>query len=364
MLFRSGGLILFHEKTNIDKSIFSTEVIDFYSWPEWKMGYFQSHVRVQVTLQNGVIRNLVPRQGLEISENRAPYLITKNGISVFHATPVLLAGQVATAIDQYTHERQALGPEESPVSAREYGPLDVTVYAALGKSRNLKGLLLPGLSLEGDLTPLVRGEQREIKINLPVGWSGDHSMTLTYEDLETRHSFHLVDPASTRLQIFVDVPKLHWSIEFQGEVPEILNSNSNYRISRVKQLKRIVVHGLGNYIPRVLFRQNKAQTVISGKPRNQDSLYDLQVVQDANIEVEATVIININGKEVVLATFLSRPATPAKRKLTTLTDLSQLASAAVQLGVISESDWQSFEADRHANSAMIRKSLRDRRREW
>ena len=125
-----------------------------------------------------------------------------------------------------------------------------------------------------------------------------------------------------------------------------------------------VLHGLGENNPRLIFRQGNAQTVITGSPRNQDCLYELLVVQDASVKNDAKLLINISGREIFLATFRVKPATPPKRKMVSVTDLSQLATTAVQQGVISDEDWGNFETERRASSAQLRKSLREKREQW
>lgn len=359
-----GGIILFSNAVSVDNSIFTTEAVEFYSWAGWKMAYFQADARLQVVLKSGVIRNLVPRQSLEIKENYAPYLFTRKGYPILHQSPLLLRGQVATAINHITHERTSLGPDETPISSIDQGPLDVTIYAGLGKSRNIKGLLVPGISITGDFSPLIKGEMRELGVAIPIGWTGNETVQVTYEDLESRTFFAISDPNSKSMQIYIDLPKLHWSIEFVGESPEILNVDTVYPTVRVKNLFRLVLHGLGENNPRLIFRQGNAQTVITGSPRNQDCLYELLVVQDASVKNDAKLLINISGREISLATFRVKPATPPKRKMVSVTDLSQLATTAVQQGVISDEDWDNFETERRASSAQLRKSLREKREQW
>lgn len=356
-----GGLILFSNKINIDSSILITEPIDFFSWPTWKMAYFQAGQKVQVTLENGVIRNLVPRQSLEIAENYSPHLFTLNGFPIFDKSPTLLKGQVATAINHVTNERVSLGPEESLISNIASGPLDITVYAGLGKSRNLKGLLLPGISLVGDFSPLLKNEVRELGINLPENWTGSKIVQVTYEDLESRTPFEVINPALTVMQIYVDLPKLHWSIEFSGEIPEVLNIDTVFQTNRIKNLHRLVLHGLGEHNPRLIFRQGNAQTVVSGSPRNHDCLYELLVIQDASTKNDARLMVNINGREITLASFKEKPTSPVKRRMVRVLNLSELAATAVQQGVISDEDWNNFEVERRTTAAQLRKSIREKR---
>jgi hypothetical protein len=93
-------------------------------------------------------------------------------------------------------------------------------------------------------------------------------------------------------------------------------------------------------------------------------LFELLVVKDASTKNDARLMVNINGREIVLATFKEKPTSLAKRKMVRVSSLSELAAVAVQQGVISDEDWNNFEEERRASSAQLRKSLRDKRGQW
>jgi hypothetical protein len=357
-----GGIILFRESVNFSQSELTTEVIDFFSWPGWKMAHFGHNSKFQIILPNGVIRSVVSRGGLEIDENIAMYLQTKNRHSIFSKMPELLSGQIATSIDQINRQRIEIGPEASPVSTRLFGALDINIYAGLGKSRRIRGLLLPGIELSGDLSPMTKGEERQLKIVRPVGWNGPDSIFVSHNEVGQRASFELSDGQSSTFEIFVDVPKLNWSIEFEGQVPDILDSSAKYRIAQVKKIKRLVIHGLGDQYPRLLVRQGDRQTVLNGRPRNEDCLYDMQVIQDSSHGSDIRLMVNLNGREIELALFISKQPLQAKHRMQRVTDIRELANIAVERGVITESDWVSFEQERLSNSIRLRNAIRERRR--
>jgi len=357
-----GGIILFKDSVNFSHTELTTEVMDFFSWPGWKMAHFGPDAKFQITLPSGLIRSVVSRGGLEIEEHVAMYLQTKNRISIFSKMPELLSGQIATSIDQISRQRIEIGPEVSPVSTKEFGALDINIYAGLGKSRRVRGLLLPGIGLSGDLSPMTKGEERKLKIVRPDGWNGPDSIIVSHNEIGERASFELSDSKLNTFEIFVDVPKLNWSIEFDGQVPEILDSSAKYRITQVKQIKRLVIHGLGEQYPRLLVRQGDKQTVLNGRPRNEDCLYDMQVIQDSSHGNDIRLIVNLNGREIDLGIFISKQQAQAKNRMQTVTDIRQLANIAVERGVITESDWSSFEQERLRNSMLLRKSIRERRR--
>jgi hypothetical protein len=209
---------------------------------------------------------------------------------------------------------------------------------------------------------MTKGEERELKINRPDGWDGPDSILVSHNEVGQRASFELSNGKLNTFEIFVDVPKLNWSIEFDGQVPEILDSTAKYRIAQVKQIKRLVIHGLGDQYPRLLVRQGDRQTVLNGRPRNEDCLYDMQVIQDSSHGSDIRMMVNLNGREIELALFISKQPLQAKHRMQRVTDIRELANIAVERGVITESDWVSFEQERLSNSIRLRNAIRERRR--
>jgi hypothetical protein len=88
----------------------------------------------------------------------------------------------------------------------------------------------------------------------------------------------------------------------------------------------------------------------------------MQVIQDSSHGNDIRLIVNLNGREIDLGIFISKQQTQAKIRMQTVTDIRQLANIAVERGVITESDWSSFEQERLRNSMLLRKSIRERRR--
>ena len=72
-------------------------------------------------------------------------------------------------------------------------------------------------------------------------------------------------------------------------------------------------------------------------------------------------MVNINGREITLASFKEKPTSPVKRRMVRVLNLSELAATAVQQGVISDEDWNNFEVERRTTAAQLRKSIREKR---
>jgi len=358
VLSSSGGYILFKMSTAVDKKGLQSEEIPFASWPGWKYAMLEPNTRLQITLASGAIRSLSPRQSLEVTENLVPWLATRNGHQIFSASPVLQEGQMATAINQLNGARKALGPQAVGISDIEWGAFDVTAYAGLGKYKNYKGLLIPGLIMNGDKTPLVLGESRKYAIEIAPGWTGDSEIQITYSLTDKTPSFTVIDPAGKSYELFIEVPKLNWSIQFKDPLPEPLIEESTYDISKLKEVERLVLHGLGDHVPRLLIKDGEKQTVLNGTPRHRDCLFDLRSIQAAHLLKDIKFAINLNGNLISLARFLRQPLKPRIQRITDLRDLT--IEATVQAGLFTDEQWGEFAASRVRNRELLKKSLRGR----
>lgn len=358
VLSSNGGYILFNTSTQVDRKCLQSEEVPFASWPGWKYAMLEPDMRLQITLSTGAIRSLSPRQSLNVSENRVPWLSTRNRHQIFNASPVLQEGQRATAINQLNGSRRALGPQADPISDIEWGAFDVTAYAGLGKYKNFRGLIIPGLNLNGDKTPLVLGESRRYTVDIAKNWTGDSEIEITYSLTDPIPFFTLIDPAGIAYELFIDMPKLNWSIKFKDPLPEPLIEESTYDISRLKEAERLVLHGLGDQIPRLLIKDGEKQIVLNGTPRHQDCLYDLRPIQGGHLSKEIKFVIIQNGKQMSLARFLRKQQKPRILRITDLHDLT--IEATVQAGLFTDEQWGEFALSRARNRDLLKKSLRGR----
>lgn len=357
----SGGIVLFNDSVRVDVNVLATEAIEFFSWPGWRLAYLRAGSKLQITLANGVIRNLSSRGILEVIHNTSQYLETKKAFPILFAKPRIAAGQMVTVIDHVSNTRNSYGPKESAITGIESGPIHLTAYAGLGKSIEIKGLLIPGLKLTGNRSPLLKNESRKIDLEIDSGWTLPDSVTIVNDENFERQSFKILDIKNLEFEIFIHLPRLYWSIEFENETPELYDSSAKFKISTIKKIKRIVIHGLGEQIPRLLFKQGPKQTVLNGRNRNQDCLYDVQIVQDAARLQEASFEINLGGREIVLADFMLNLETPKKKKMQRV-DMADLDVQALAKGIISEEDWNSYKAEQKINSIKLKNYFREKRR--
>lgn len=357
----AGGILLYSESVRFDMNVFATESIEFFSWPGWKLAYLKPGSKLQITLTNGAIRNLASREILEVINSSSVYLETKKKYPILFDKPRIAAGQIVTVIDHIANARTVHGPEETPITQVESGPIHLTVYAGLGKTLEIKGLLIPGLKLDGNTSPLIRNESRKINLEIASGWKAPISVVIVNDATFLRQGFKVADNAGQEFEIFIDLPKLYWSIEFEKETPELFDQAAKFKISRLKAMRRIVLHGIGNQVPRLLFKQGGKQTVLIGKVRNQDCLYDVQIVQDATQSQEASFVINLGGSELALADFLLNTQPPKKVKMRSI-DPAKLDIEALAKGIISEGDWNSFKEEQKLNSSKLKNYFREKRR--
>jgi hypothetical protein len=357
----SGGILLFSDSVRVDESAFTTESIEFFSWSGWKLAYLRGGSKLQITLANGAIRNLSSRGALEVMIHASQYLETKKEFPIFFAKPQIAAGQIVTVIDHVKNSRTSYGPEQSEIVDVESGPIHLTVYAGLGKSLEVKGFLIPGLKLNGNLSPLLKNENRNLNLEIGEGWKVQNTIAIASDETYERQPLKVSDSNGQDFEIFIDLPRLYWSIEFEDETPERYDVAARFKISKLKRIRRIVLHGLGDQTPRLLFKQSGKQTVLNGKLRNQDCLYDVQIVQDAAQAQAASFVINLGGVELVLADFLLNPEVPAKKKMQRV-NLADLDVEALAKGVISEEEWNSFKEEQKKNSGKLKNYFREKRR--
>jgi hypothetical protein len=357
----SGGILLFSDSVRVDESAFTTESIEFFSWSGWKLAYLRGGSKLQITLANGAIRNLSSRGALEVMIHASQYLETKKEFPIFFAKPQIAAGQIVTVIDHVKNSRTSYGPEESEITDVEFGPIHLTVYAGLGKSLEIKGLLIPGLRLNGNLSPLLKNETRNLKLEITGGWKVQNAIAIVNDETYKRQTLKVSGSGNQEFEIFIDLPRLYWSIEFEDETPERYDLAARFKIGKLKRIRRVVLHGLGDQTPRLLFKQSDKQTVLNGKLRNQDCLYDVQIVQDAAQSQVASFVINLGGAELVLADFLLNPEAPVKKKMQRV-NLADLAVEALAKGVISEEEWNSYKEEQKINSSKLKNYFREKRR--
>jgi hypothetical protein len=207
----------------------------------------------------------------------------------------------------------------------------------------------------------LKNENRKIDLEIGSGWKAPDSVSIVNDETFDRQSLKVSDESGQEFEIFINLPRLYWSIEFENETPELYDLTVKFKISRLKAIRRIVLHGLGEQTPRLLFKQSDKQTVLNGKLRNQDCLYDVQIVQDAAHAQEASFVINVGGLELVLAYFLVNPDIPKKRKMQRV-EQATLNVDAMALGIISEEDWNSYKEEQKMNSVKLKNYLREKRR--
>ena len=198
-------------------------------------------------------------------------------------------------------------------------------------------------------------------LDVAEGWKVQNSIAVINDETDKRQTLKISDGNGQDFEIFIDLPRLYWSIEFEAETPERYDLTARFKVSKLKGIRRIVLHGLGEQTPRLLFKQGGKQTVLNGKLRNQDCLYDAQIVQDAAQAQAASFVINLGGTELVLADFMLNPEVPLKKKMQRV-DLADLDIEALAKGIISEEEWNSYKQEQKINSSKLKNYFREKRR--
>jgi hypothetical protein len=360
----SGGIILWNSKVTFNEDLLATESFGVTSWPGWRAGWFENLPRLQLKLEDGTIRNLSSKNSIEIENTAVSHVYTLEGSQVYSRMPSTTEGQLLTIVDHVENSRKQVGPEKSPVATHPWGEFDVTLYAGLGRSKELTGFSVPELELIGSLAPLLPGEERTILLDYESSWSGDTEIVLSSDMSDYVPTFTLIDPSGAQWKFELRIEKLNWSIEFDEQVPEMLENCRRYPLIALKKIKRLVMKDVAKYDPKLIIRDSDVAkpTVLTGMQRFEDISYDLRLLREVNSRREVSFILSLSGSTIEVAVFINTSNRAAKRKMNTYTDLSELRLATIQSHFFTEADWLNFEAERRKESEALKLKFRERRR--
>lgn len=360
----TGGIILWKSDVKLNENLLSTDSFNVSAWKGWKAGWFENLPRLQLTLDDGTIRNLSSKNSIEVLDNLVKHISTPGGSSVYSAFPVTGEGQVLTVVNNLENIRTQVGPSASSVVEGAWGDFDVTIYAGLGRSKEISGFVVPGLELIGNQSPLFPEEERKLSLRYDSKWSGDTEVFLRSVDSDFIPSFTLIDPSGVKWKFEVNIQKLNWSIEFDEKVPEILEKSTKFPFKALTAIKRVVVRNVAEFDPKLSAKDVKVEnsTVFSGKSRYDDVLFDLRPLRESGATDQISLNLIISGSKIEIATFNKPSAQPPKRKFTSITNLEDLKSVTLETNFFTEDDWQNFEIERRKESEALKLKLRERRR--
>jgi hypothetical protein len=353
----TGCWIIWSPEVKFDEAILVTEALPIYSWPTWKMGYLNAQTRIQIELASGLIRTLGQRRSLELIESRIEYLTTRDGLPIFSKVPIISDGQVATALDVISGENLRLGPDDAPISRKTDGILNISLYAGLGRTKKIHGLLIPNFELLGDLSPLIKDEQRTIKISLPSQWSGPSQLTAFASNNSSKKFELFTGPDGTQYELALELRLLTWSIEFNAQDPEVMNSLGSFPVKTLGEVRRLVIHNAGDPAPMLHVLDKGKEIILTPRQRKHDALYDLETIRGAAASKEIRLKVYIRGREIPLISFISRDEKQPKNRMKSV-NLQDLVSAALEKGIFSQEDWNAYDVQRKQTSMNLRYDLR------
>lgn len=351
----SGGVLLWGPDVRFDTSLLSTEPDDMVgSWEGWQFAYIHPQPRFEMSLPNGALRVLSVRNPPTVEAEPVRWVKAEGNLPVFGKMPRLSAGQSASAIDHITEQRRQLG-EGSFIHEAVPGPFDVTVYAALGRSRDIKGFFIPDFRVEGCETGLLPGEQRDLVITSHPSWKLPKAVTVVAG--EGPVGIVAEGPDGQRFDLKVEPNIITWSVEFTGLAPEYLSKTGNYRYEKLSQMRRLVLHGLGDSDDPQLavWEAEKLSTSLTGSRRDAEQIFDLRTLMDARRNQRIDLKTTLAGKSITLASFHPR------ERLTRIESLSQLKETVLEKGWFTEEQWRQVDVERERESIRLRNMHRQGR---
>lgn len=344
----AGGYLLWGPEVRFDLALLSAEPDDMLgAWRGWQLAPIHTQQRFEVHLPNGALRFLGIRQTLTVEAQPLRWLQTTDNLPVYGNMPRLAAGLTASVIDHATRARRQL-TDGGVIHELVPGPFDVTVYAALGRSIDMKGLYIPGLAIDGSDNSLLPAEHRTVIFTADPGWTlpepivvvaGGDPVTVLALGTDGQQYEMLLSPSF-----------ITWSIEFVGRAPEYLSTPGNYRYEQLIDLRRIVLHGLSTSDePRLTVHEANALVMsIPGSRRDADLVFDLRAVAGARRNQRLDLKTELRGKTNTLATFHPR------ERLTRLDSLSQLKATVLEKGWFTDDEWRQIDAERERESMRLR----------
>ena len=357
-----GGYIIWHESVKIVSEIDHIEEGYLPHWPEWTFTYFQNLTELTLQLSDSSTKRLEGRKVVTFSESIIPNMLDANKKSIYASYPLIDEAGYVTVTDNISGEQIELFSHSGPVLEGTGGAIDLKVSAGLGKSKSFQGLVIPGISVSGLNNAMPLGSTAKILINLPDDWhfsypEADKGKSNTFLEFKVKTSqeinvLRVKDPAQIEHFIGFEVPVLSWSVVFEDRESVTIGSALQLPIKDRKKVKALILHGVNEYIPML----NVGSVPVPGRKRGEDARYDLRLLSDVLGENESSISMKWNYEEFNLVTFVK----PISRKMSTV-EQKDLATIAIAKKIISEDDWNSYQAERHKESQDLRELLRRQR---
>ncbi len=357
-----GGYLLWRDDVKILSEFANLDDGHLPLWPNWNFTFFHDRTELFLELPDGSTKRFESRKTVSVKDFKVSNLQDINGNSIYSNYPVIEETGYIKLTDYLTDTQIELVNHGGPVMDASGGVIDMTLSSGLGKSRSFKGLVIPNLSVSGIENALQIGSVAQISVELPADWE------FSYPDEfinQTRASFQFkVEPnqdimvlkvkdyAAQEHFIGLEVPVLSWSVEFSNRESVTVATTLQLDVASRKYVRAIILHGVNEYVPIV----NAGEVPITGRKRGNDARYDLRLLSDVLTDGESTIGMKWNYQDVSLVSFIK----PKSRKMKSV-DIKNLAAEAIAKEIISEEDWNSYQAETQKQSFDLRNLLRRQR---
>jgi hypothetical protein len=357
-----GGYLLWRDDVKILSEFANLDDGHLPLWPNWSFTFFHDRTELFLELPDGSTKRFESRKTVSVKDFKVSNLQDINGNSIYSNYPVIEETGYIKLTDYLTDTQIELVNHGGPVMDASGGVIDMTLSSGLGKSRSFKGLVIPNLSVSGIENALQIGSVAQISVELPADWE------FSYPDEfinQTRASFQFkVEPnqdimvlkvkdyATQEHFIGLEVPVLSWSVEFSNRESVTVATTLQLDVASRKYVRAIILHGVNEYVPIV----NAGEVPITGRKRGNDARYDLRLLSDVLTDGESTIGMKWNYQDVSLVSFIK----PKSRKMKSV-DIKNLAAEAIAKEIISEEDWNSYQAETQKQSFDLRNLLRRQR---
>ena len=360
-----GGFFLWNSKVQLLSEIphLDPGYIVGDEWSDWQYTYFQSLDRLDILIDGIVQRSFVRRKSLALEIKEAPHLMNVDRQPVFTSYPCVTETQFLKVTDNLLGEQWVLDSWIGPIKDDSGGEIDLTFSAGLGKSRNFRGLVIPGIEIIGLANALRKDETRKVTIKFPTDWKvkfpleqvdqSEVNLSLEGKTDGEITMIRVSDPKGAEHFIGIDVPILSWSIEYKNRENVMVASELNHGIDDRKFIQALILHEVDDYVPIL----KVGEVFVAGRKRGRDVRYDLRFLQEEKRDESTVVSISWNYENLELISFRKIPI----RQFIVIKDLRELGDAAVKANVISLEEWQGYQASKARESRILKDRARHRR---
>lgn len=360
-----GGFLLWRNDVEIKSEIIQMEYGYLPEWHDWNYTYFQDLTDLILQLPDKTQKVFTAKKYVSLVDFRVPNLIDIDRQGVYSAYPEVKEPQYLKLTDHLTDTQLELNNHVGPILDEPGGEIDITVSSGLGKSRSWKGLVIPGIEVGGLSNSQRLGTKCKVELKLPASWKfvippefeGESRAELIIDVHANQEPVLLKvrDSAAEEYFLGLQVPVLSWTIEFEKKESVTLGNTLRININERKSIRALILHGVNEYVP-VLMASGQP---VLGRKRGDSARYDLRILADMENETENSVSMLWNYESIQLISFVKLESKKMKS-----VDPKNFAFDAIEKGLFSQGDWDSYKAETQQQSMDLRKSLRRQRGNW